>query len=90
MLSNNFVSEILKNGLDLSAHIAKGRGISNYIDISEAGIYLYDQSDMNKAIYIGSSLICITNDGFATSETAISSEGCCVDRCKSVVLKMEI
>lgn len=75
MLSNNFVSEVLRNGLDLSAHIAKGRGISNYIDISEAGIYLYDQSDMNKAVYIGSSLICITNDGFATSETAISSEG---------------
>lgn len=75
MLSNNFVAEVLRNGLDLSAHIAKGRGISNYIDISEAGIYLYDQSDMNKAVYIGSSLICITNDGFATSETAISSEG---------------
>lgn len=75
MLSNNFVGEVLKNGLDLSAYIAKGRGISNFIDISEAGIYLYDQSDMNKCLYIGSGLICISTDGFATSETAISSEG---------------
>lgn len=74
-LSNNFAKEILDNGLDLSAYIARGRGISNYIDISEAGIYLYDQSDMNKAVYIGSSLICISTDGFKTSETAISSEG---------------
>lgn len=77
MLSNNFVGEVLKNGLDLSAYIAKGRGISNFIDISEAGIYLYDQSDMNKCLYIGSGLICISTDGFATSETAISSEGYC-------------
>lgn len=74
-LSNNFAKEILEKGLDLSAYIARGRGISNYIDISEAGIYLYDQSDMNKCVYIGSSLICISQDGFATSETAISSEG---------------
>ena len=74
-LSNNFAKEVLDNGLDLSAYIAKGRGVSNYIDISEAGIFLYDQSDMNKSIYIGSSLICISVDGFSSSETAISSEG---------------
>lgn len=75
MLSNNFVGEVLKNGLDLSAYIARGRGISNFIDISEAGIYLYDQSDMNKCLYIGSGLICISTDGFASSKTAISPDG---------------
>lgn len=75
MLSNNFAKEVLTNGLDLSAYIARGRGVSNYLDISEAGIYQYNQSDMNKAVYIGSSLICITQDGFKTSETAISDEG---------------
>lgn len=75
MMSNNFAKEILQNGLDLSAYIARGRGVSNYIDISEAGIYMYDQSDMNRAIYIGSGLICLSEDGFMTSRTAISSSG---------------
>lgn len=75
MMSNNFVGEVLKNGLDMSAYVARGKSISNYIEFNEAGLFMYDQSDMNKAVYIGSSLICITNDKFQTSETAISSEG---------------
>lgn len=75
MLSNNFVGEVLKNGLDMGAYVARSKGISNYLEISEAGIYLYDQSDMNKCLYIGSGLICISTDGFLTSKTAISPDG---------------
>lgn len=75
MLSSNWVGEVITNGLDLAANIIKGRGSRNYIDISEAGIFITDQQDVNKQIYIGSSLIGISNDGFATSEIAIDSNG---------------
>lgn len=75
MMSNNFVGEVLKNGLDMSAYVARSRGISNFLEISEAGIFISDQSDMNKSLYIGSGMLAITTDGFASSKTAISPEG---------------
>ena len=69
------VAEIIKNGLDLSAQIASGRGTVNKIDISESGIYITDANDEKKGLYFGSGLICMTKDKWKTSEVAIDSNG---------------
>lgn len=75
MLTNNWVGEVIENGFNLAANVIKGRGSRNYIDISEAGIFITDQTDTNNQIYIGSSLIGISQDGFASSEIAIDTNG---------------
>lgn len=74
-LSNNWVGEIIENGLNLNAQYISGKGMRNYIDITEAGIFIKDQTDTNKQIYIGSSCIGITQNGFSSSDVAISSDG---------------
>lgn len=74
--SNNVaVEKLLKEGLDASAQMVRGRGTSNKIDISEAGIYISDAEDENKQIYYGSGLISITQDKWKTSTLAIDSSG---------------
>lgn len=74
--SNNVaVEKLLKEGLDASAQVVRGRGTSNKIDISEAGIYISDAEDENKQIYYGSGLISITQDKWKTSTLAIDSSG---------------
>lgn len=73
--SNVAVEKLLKEGLDVSAQIVRGKGTSNKIDISEAGIYISDAQDENKQIYYGSGLISITQDKWKTSTLAIDSSG---------------
>ena len=79
LLTNNFCKSMIEGALDASATSVRGRTSENLIDISSAGIFLYDSRDTNKAIYIGSSLICLTEDGFATSKVAINSNSVVAD-----------
>ncbi len=74
--SNNvYVSQLIEQGLDLAAQVARGKNTINRIDISEAGIYIIDNVDDNKQVYLGSSLIAITTDRWKTSRTAIDADG---------------
>ena len=74
--SNNVaVEKLLTEGLDAAAQVVRGKGTSNKIDISEAGIYISDAQDENKQIYYGSGLISITQDKWKTSTLAIDSSG---------------
>lgn len=74
--SNNVaVEKLLTEGLDASAQIVRGKGTSNKIDISEAGIYISDSENEDKQIYYGSGLISITQDRWKTSTLAIDSSG---------------
>ena len=73
--NNIIVSDLIQNGLDLSAQIARGRGEVNKIDISESGIYIIDSQNENKQLYLGSGIISMTNDRWKTSEIAIDSNG---------------
>lgn len=74
--SNNVaVEKLLTEGLDASAQIVRGKGTSNKIDISEAGIYISDAENEDKQIYYGSGLISITQDRWKTSTLAIDSSG---------------
>ena len=74
--SNNVaVEKLLTEGLDAAAQVVRGKGTSNKIDISEAGIYISDAEDENKQIYYGSGLISITQDKWKTSTLAIDSSG---------------
>lgn len=79
LLTNNFCKNMIEGTLDAAATSVRGRTSENLIDISSAGIFLYDSRDTNKAIYIGSSLICLTEDGFATSKVAINSTSVVAD-----------
>lgn len=73
--TNVNVAELMQNGLDLSAQIARGRGDVNRVDISESGIYIIDAKDESKQMYFGSGILCITKDKWKTSELAIDSGG---------------
>ena len=73
--NNIVVSDLIQNGLDLSAQIARGRGEINKIDISESGIYIIDSQNEDKQLYLGSGIISMTNDRWKTSEIAIDSNG---------------
>lgn len=74
--SNNVaVEKLLTEGLDAAAQVVRGKGTSNKIDISEAGIYISDAENEDKQIYYGSGLISITQDRWKTSTLAIDSSG---------------
>ena len=77
--SNNFVKTLINGKLDLIATSVAGRGMRNYIDISDCGIFVIDQDDQNRQIYIGSSMIAISTDGFKTCKTAIDADGITAD-----------
>lgn len=79
MLSNNFVKSLIDGTLDSASTTIKGRSTSNLIDISSAGIFLYNTDDINKAIAITSSLIVLTEDGFNSSKIAVNSSAIVAD-----------
>ena len=63
--SNIVVSDIRKNGLDLAANIVRGGSIVNKVSMSEAGLFVIDATNgnnENNQIYIGASLVALTND----------------------------
>lgn len=75
IISNNFAKSMREGGLDLNASLIRGRGSRNYIDISECGIFISEQTSPDNSIYIGSNCIGISRDGFKTSDIAIDSNG---------------
>lgn len=73
--SNDFVSTFIKNGLNLAAQTVTGGSSRNFITINEVGILLEDQLNKDRSIFLSSGLICVSKDGFKTSDVAISSDG---------------
>ena len=73
------VSDIRKNGLDLASNIVRGGNTVNKISITESGLFVIDSNNENNQIYVGSSLIAITDDRWVTSKTAIDQGGLIAD-----------
>ena len=77
--SNNYVSNLRENGLNLATTTVNGTGKRNILDFSSAGIFIKDTDDTNNQMYIGSGLLAISTDGFKTSKTAITPIGVFAD-----------
>ena len=73
------VSDIRKNGLDLAANIVRGGGVVNKISMTEAGLFVIDAENENNQIYLGASLIAMTDDKWITSKTAVTTGGVIAD-----------
>lgn len=69
------VSDIRKNGLDLAANMVRGGNTVNKISMTESGIFVIDAENEDNQVYIGASLIAITDDRWITSKTAIDKNG---------------
>lgn len=73
------VSDIRKNGLDLAANIVRGGSTVNKISMSEAGLFIIDAENENNQIYLGASLMAMTDDKWITSKTAVTTGGVLAD-----------
>lgn len=73
------VSDIRKNGLDLASNMVRGGNTVNKISMTESGIFVIDAENEDNQVYIGASLIAITDDRWITSKTAISQGGILAD-----------
>lgn len=73
--NNVAVSKLIDEGLDLAAQLVRGKSTTNRIQISETGIYIIDATNDHFQLYIGSGLLAITKDRWATSKLAITAEG---------------
>lgn len=69
------VSDIRKNGLDLASNMVRGGNTVNKISMTESGIFVIDAENEDNQVYIGASLIAITDDRWITSKTAIDKNG---------------
>lgn len=77
MLSNDYVSKLVDGGLDLATTQINSRSSRNLLDFSEYGSFWKDAdnpTDGNQ-VYIGNSLVAISQNGFSSSEVAIMPEG---------------
>ena len=73
------VEDIRKNGLDLAANIVRGGSTVNKVSMTEAGLFVIDANNEDNQIYIGASLIAITDDRWLHSKTAIDTGGVIAD-----------
>lgn len=73
--SNNFVSEMRKNGLNLASANINARSMKNKLDFSEAGMFVIDATNEDNQLYMGSSIIAFSNDKFKTCKTALDQNG---------------
>lgn len=73
------VKDIRKNGLDLAANMVRGGNTVNKISMTESGLFIIDAENEDNQIYVGSSLIAITDDRWITSKTAIDTGGVIAD-----------
>ena len=62
------VKDIRKNGLDLAANMVRGGNTVNKISMTESGLFIIDAENEDNQIYVGSSLIAITDDRWITSK----------------------
>lgn len=69
------VSDIRKNGLDLASNMVRGGNTVNKISMTESGIFVIDAENEDNQVYIGASLIAITDDRWITSKTAVDKHG---------------
>ena len=74
-MQTNYVAQLIDGTLDATATAIRSRNSKCFLDISDAGIYINDATDMDKGIYLGCHCIAITHDGWKTSDVAISSDG---------------
>lgn len=77
-LSNNFIETMISKGLDVASANITGRVYRNSISITEAGIFLKDMDSGNNGdhqLYLGSSILAFTEDGWKHSKTAIDANG---------------
>ena len=77
--ANAIVSDIRKNGLDLAANAVRGGTTVNKVSMTEAGLFVIDANNENNQIYIGASLIALTDDRWIHSKTAIDTGGVIAD-----------
>ena len=77
--NNIIVSDIRKNGLDLAANTVRGGTTVNKVSMTEAGLFVIDANNENNQIYIGASLIAVTDDKWVHAKTAIDNNGVIAD-----------
>ena len=77
MLSNDFVGELVKNGLNLATSTINARTSRNLLDFGEYGAFFKDANDPTDGnqVYIGNNVIAISTDGFKTSEISMTGDG---------------
>ena len=74
---NNFVNSMLTDYLDTKAVNIRSRQGRNKYDQSEVGMFIIDALSPGESsqIYIGSSMICFTNDSWLTCQTCLDGNG---------------
>ena len=77
--NNIIVSDIRKNGLDLAANTVRGGTTVNKVSMTEAGLFIIDANNENNQIYVGASMIAVTDDKWVHAKTAIDSGGVIAD-----------
>ena len=77
MLSNDFVGELVSNGLNLATSTINARTSRNLLDFGEYGAFFKDANDPTDGnqVYIGNNVIAISTDGFKTSEISMTGDG---------------
>ena len=76
---NDFVKKMQTTYLDNVATGIKGRTQHSILDMTSGNIYVTDAQDKNNAVFIGSSIIAFTDDGWLTAKTALDREGLCAN-----------
>ena len=77
--NNIVVSDIRKNGLDVAANTIRGGSTVNKVSMTEAGLFVIDANNENNQIYVGASLIAVTDDKWIHAKTAIDNNGVIAD-----------
>ncbi len=74
---NNFVNSMLTDYLDTKAVNIRSRQGRNKYDQSEVGMFIIDALSDNESsqIYIGSSMICFTNNNWTSCQTCLDGNG---------------
>lgn len=77
MLSNDFVGELVSNGLNLATSNINARTSRNLLDFGEYGAFFKDANDPTDGnqVYIGNNVIAISTDGFKSSEISMTGDG---------------
>lgn len=77
MLNNDFVGELVSNGLNLATSNINARTSRNLLDFGEYGAFFKDANDPTNGnqVYIGNNVIAISTDGFKSSEVAMTGNG---------------
>ena len=72
---NDFVKKMQTTYLDNVATGIKGRTQHSILDMTSGNIYITDAQDKNNAVFVGSSIIAITNTGWLDAKLAITADG---------------